>query len=132
MADWTTITETATDPDAPVTSSLLKALRDNPIAIAEGASGATRIDQPAMGTWLYTAGGVGTMAFLAIELASGSSISHGSTRAGSLLEYAGVKTGANGLSLSGVSPSGTWRLMGYLENSTGANLKVASTWIRIS
>ena len=43
MADWTTITETATDPDAPVTSSLIKALRDNPSAIAEGASGATRI-----------------------------------------------------------------------------------------
>lgn len=131
MADWTTITETATDPDAPVTSSLIKALRDNPSAIAEGASGAPRIDQPAMGTWLYTAGGIGTMAFLAIELGPSASISHGTTRAGSLLEYAGVQAGGI-LALSGVSPSGTWRLMGYVTNTSGANLKVASTWIRIS
>ena len=50
MADWTTITETATDPDAPVTSSLLKALRDNPSAIAEGASGAPRIVRSALKT----------------------------------------------------------------------------------
>lgn len=50
MADWTTITETATDPDAPVTSSLLKALRDNPSAIADGASGAPRIVRSALKT----------------------------------------------------------------------------------
>lgn len=131
MADWTTITETATDPDAPVTSTLIKALRDNPAAIAEGASGAPRINQPAMGTWLYTAGGVGTMAFLAIALPLGSSISHGSTRAGSLLEYAGV-TSSGTLTLSSVSPSGTWRLMGYVSNTSVGMMKVASMWIRIS
>ena len=50
MADWTTITETATDPDAPVTSTLIKALRDNPAAIAEGASGAPRIVRSALKT----------------------------------------------------------------------------------
>ncbi len=131
MADWTTITETATDPDAPVTSTLIKALRDNPAAIAEGASGAPRIDQPAMGTWLYTAGGIGTMAFLSIQLVPFASISHGATRAGSLLEYAGVSDSGS-LVLSGVNPSGTWRLMSYLKNSSSANIKVASTWIRIS
>lgn len=49
MADYTTLTETATDPDAPVTSGLIKALRDNPIAIAEGASGAPRIQMAAFG-----------------------------------------------------------------------------------
>ena len=131
MAEWTTITETATDPDAPVTSTLIKALRDNPAAIAEGASGAPRINQPAMGTWLYTAGGIGTMAFLAIYLGPFDSISHGATRAGSLLEYAGV-TDSGGLAMSGVNPSGTWRLMSYLKNSSSANIRVASTWIRIS
>ena len=131
MADWTTITETATDPDAPVTSTLIKALRDNPSAIAEGASGAPRIDQPAMGTWLYTAGGIGTMAFLAIRLGPFASISHGTTRAGSLLEYAGV-TDSGTLVMSGVNPSGTWRLMSYLKNSSSSNIIVAATWIRIS
>ena len=50
MADWTTITETATDPDAPVTSVLVKALRDNPQAIAEAASGAPKIVRGALKT----------------------------------------------------------------------------------
>lgn len=40
MADWRTVTDSEVDPDAPVTSNLMYALRDNPIAIAEGASGA--------------------------------------------------------------------------------------------
>lgn len=38
MADWTNISDTAVDPDAPVTSELAYAWRDNPIAIAEGAT----------------------------------------------------------------------------------------------
>lgn len=43
MADWTTIADAQVDPKAPVTSELMTALRDNPSAIAEGATGATRI-----------------------------------------------------------------------------------------
>ncbi len=43
MADWTTISDTSVDPDAPLTSQLGYAWRDNPIAIAEGATGAPRI-----------------------------------------------------------------------------------------
>ena len=43
MADWTNITDTSVDPDAPLTSQLAYAWRDNPIAIAEGASGAPRV-----------------------------------------------------------------------------------------
>lgn len=48
MADWTTIADTQVDPDAPVTSELGYAWRDNPIAIAEGASGAPRITHSAL------------------------------------------------------------------------------------
>lgn len=40
MADWTVISDTSLDPDAPLTSELAYAWRDNPIAIAEGAPGA--------------------------------------------------------------------------------------------
>lgn len=40
MADWTAIPDSVLDPDAPLTSDLAYAWRDNPIAIAEGASGA--------------------------------------------------------------------------------------------
>ena len=51
MADWTNITDTAVDPDAPLTSQLAYAWRDNPIAIAEGATGAPRIVPRAMNNW---------------------------------------------------------------------------------
>ena len=43
MADWVTITDSQVDPDAPLTSELAYAWRDNPVAIAEGAVGAPRI-----------------------------------------------------------------------------------------
>jgi hypothetical protein len=43
MADWTTISDTQVDPNAPLTSELMTALRDNPIAIAERATGAPRV-----------------------------------------------------------------------------------------
>ena len=48
MADWTTIADTQVDPNAPVTSELMTALRDNPIAIAEGAVGAPMISTAAL------------------------------------------------------------------------------------
>ena len=43
MADWTNIANTALQPGAPVRSIDGVALRDNPIAIAEGAAGAPRV-----------------------------------------------------------------------------------------
>ena len=48
MADYRTIADAEVDPDAPLTSSLGYAWRDNPIAIAEGATGAPRITQAAI------------------------------------------------------------------------------------
>lgn len=44
MADYVTITDAQVDPEAPITSELMSALRDNPIAIAEGAPGAPRVN----------------------------------------------------------------------------------------
>jgi len=49
MADWFSITDTQIDPDAPLTSQLAYAWRDNCIAIAEGASGAPRVQMAAFG-----------------------------------------------------------------------------------
>ena len=43
MADYIGITEAQSNPFAPLTSELVKQLRDNPIAIAEGAAGAPRV-----------------------------------------------------------------------------------------
>jgi hypothetical protein len=45
MADWVNIADTQLDPDAPLTSQLAYAWRDNPIAIAEGATGAPVVSQ---------------------------------------------------------------------------------------
>lgn len=47
MADYFSIPDTAIDPDAPLTSQLGYAWRDNCIAIAEGAAGAPRVRLPA-------------------------------------------------------------------------------------
>lgn len=43
MTAYTTITNAEVDQDSPVTQPLMTALRDNPLAIAEGASSAPRI-----------------------------------------------------------------------------------------
>lgn len=43
MPDFTNITNASIAPDAPVTAELMTALRDNPLAIAEGADGAPRL-----------------------------------------------------------------------------------------
>lgn len=43
MTAYTVISDTSLDPDAPITSALGYAFRNNPIAIAEGASGAPRV-----------------------------------------------------------------------------------------
>lgn len=44
MTDWTTITDSQVDPKAPVTSELMTALRDNPAALAERATGAPYVE----------------------------------------------------------------------------------------
>ena len=66
-----------------------------------------------------TLGAVGTYAFLG---ASGATISPGSTYAGSSLQYISVGADTSDSNdnigrLSGTSPSGTWRCMGYLANT---------------
>ena len=43
MTSYIVITDEETDPGAPVTSELLKKERDNPIAMAEGATGAPKV-----------------------------------------------------------------------------------------
>jgi len=50
MTTYTTIPDTDVDQDSPVTVPLMTALRDNPTAVTEGASGAPRIDGKALGT----------------------------------------------------------------------------------
>jgi hypothetical protein len=48
MADYVQILDTQIEPDAPLTSTLAAQWRDNPIAIAEGAIGAPKVDRKAL------------------------------------------------------------------------------------
>lgn len=48
MTTYTAITNGQIDQDSPITQPLMTALRDNPIALAEGASGAPRINGSAI------------------------------------------------------------------------------------
>lgn len=48
MTDWVNITDAQVDPDAPLTSEIAYAWRDNVVAMAEGALGAPRISPIAM------------------------------------------------------------------------------------
>ena len=52
MTTYTTIANGAIDQDSPVTQTLMQALRDNPIAITEGASGAPRVNYAALDMYI--------------------------------------------------------------------------------
>jgi|SRR5690554_5651501 len=153
MAAWTEILDSNLEPNAPVRSVDHIAMRDNPIAIAEGAPGAPRIagqQGPAVqnagvfdGTlgaekfqsgaderdWVLaraseaTAGAVGTYAFLTVPQSYGGG--PGGTLAGSLLRYSNVAAS------SGPTPSGTWRIMGYAETSQTVDHRT-TLFLRIS
>lgn len=69
MADWTNIADSSVDPDAPVTSELAYAFRDNPVAIAEGAVGAPRVSRLAIkSSTTSLAGNVSGQSFVNINL----------------------------------------------------------------
>lgn len=126
MTTYTAIILGQIDQDSPVTQPLVTALRDNPIAIAEGASGAPRIEDAALdatattpgAVWvtnriaLVGNGGLGTYAYL--KPTGTSTITPGSNVAGSGLEYT---DGSN--TVASPSLSGTWKCMGYSVGGTG-------------
>jgi len=137
MTTHRTIASTETDPQAPGVSALFKALADNPTAIAEGASGAPRIQDAALDTGAATAAGatwvglrivglavgvVGSHAFLAFSALT--TAAAGSTHAASGLRYSNAAGGA------GVTPSGTWRLMGQTTSASVASS--TSLFVRVS
>lgn len=147
MATWTNIGDTFLEPGKPVRSVDGLALRDNPIAISEGATGAPRIVNAAVtdgtlgaekfqtGTterdWVLarsaaaSVGAVGTLALLKNQ--SNPAVTPGSTVAGSSLVYASAAGSDNA-----TSPAGTWRAMGYAEASTEPNANRTTSFLRIS
>lgn len=140
MADWFPITDASISPDAPLTSELAFAWRDNPIAIAEGAAGAPRIADAALLTGPATAAGVTwvgrRMAFTTQAQIGGQvfaryngigSVAYSATVDGSTLtatDAAGTGSGFN-------MPSGsTWRCLGAV--TSGTNQERTTMWIRIA
>lgn len=147
MADYIAQPDTAVDPDAPVTSDLMYALRDNPIAIAEGAAGAPRIADAALNgtlagvtaagsTWVgrryagsaWNAVGSIVMARY-LAAGSGSPMNAGGTVNGSELRICA----ANGKISSTVSAlPGTWECMGYAESGNVESGLHVTNWRRLS
>lgn len=144
MTDYIAIAETEDDPEAPITSSWGKRVRNNPVAITEGAAGAPRIQTAAIANGAVTAaklatgtgerdwvlariaaaavGAVGTYAFL---YNSGSATLPGETRPASQLRYSSAAGGS-----SSGEPSGTWRCMGIM-NATNDETRT-TLWLRVS
>lgn len=143
MTTYTSIPNSSLEPGKPIRSIDGLALRDNPIAITEGASGAPKIAAAALQTganerdWVLArtaaadVGAVGTYAFLGVPFGSYATYTPGSTASGSSLRY----TGSASLTQSG-TPSGTWRCMGYtsyVSDGEGGYFVVSSSlWLRIS
>ena len=143
MADWTTIPDSSIEPGKPIRSIDGLALRDNPIAIAEGAPGAPRIEPIAAMTHQGAFGAVGIYV-VALNLST-SAIAAGATVAGSELAYPSdgnaaaspfsssvTKNSSDGTFPSGYAAlSGTWRNTGgYVDGRSyqGAGFPTTYTW----
>lgn len=150
MASWTTLPDASLEPGKPIRSIDGLALRDNPIAISEGAVGAPKIQTAALitgeqmttanvlnATAAADAGAVGTYAFLKDVTNSSTNINQGTTLTGSALRFSSLRYDSSipGWDASaGQTPSGTWRLMGFGSRDLGQSttLRYASLFLRIS
>lgn len=149
MATFTTIPDANLDPDKPARSIDALALRDNPVAIAEGDPSAPRIEDAALDstattageewvqnrTALSSAGDIGTYAFLIPKDNATATYNPGDTASGADLAYTGEYHRDDGAyekhPNSATVIAGTWRCMGYSVNQT--NTKFGATlWLRIS
>ena len=122
-----------------------RALRDNPIAIAEGASGAPRVDAIAAMSHQGVEGAVGTYTF-ARRTSGTATVGFGTTLAGSSLSPTAAATRRTGGGFTdpwdlsnGSALSGTWRCMGRAQYSfvgtatdSGKTMFGATLWLRIS
>lgn len=138
MAAYTTITDAQVDPEAPITSELMSALRDNLIAVLEGDPSAPSILSNIANT--TTGGGVGSYVFAVWLNAADGTLNIGDTVAGSQLRPAQVpyaaSPGGTVSDFSATALSGTWRCMGFAQNDARANssenIYARTVFLRIS
>lgn len=151
MTTYTAIPDASLEPGKPARSVDAILLRDNPIAITEGASGAPKIQAAALDTDSVlaaygrdvTAGEIGSFVLGHISGGSGT-YDYGSTIAGSSLHaacFGSVSTNTYPAATPSSSSfymiskstglSGTWRCMGVATlNATTDN--IISLWVRIA
>jgi len=140
LTTYTTIANTEIDQDSPVTQPLMTALRDNPLAIAEGDASAPDIGG-AVAALAY--GGIGTYVW-ATRTGTTTDVTGGSTVAGSTLiptgatktvTHSGAASAGDTTLATGTALSGTWRCMGDYDHSA-TNGSIGGTgstlWLRIS
>ena len=148
MTDYTILSNTAVGVGGLPSGATVTALRDNPLAIAEGTAGAPRVLDAALDATVTTsgtdwvlnrtavaiAGAVGTYAFME-RAGNNAGIDIGETISGSSIRYAGVdKTSSQPMDISSSStvPSGTWRCMGYIANLSDTSSERATIFLRIA
>ena len=120
---WTDIDNALVSVGALPFATTIQALRDNPIAIANGDVGAPSL---LVAVSKGAVGGIGTYAMLRIDLVSGGAdVLPGDTVAGSSLTF----VSASGGTPSG-RPSGTWRCMGAASRDAGTSGPRTSLWLR--
>jgi len=147
---WTNIDNALVSVGALPFATTIQALRDNPIAIANGDAGAPPIQPAALPVSTVadrianqSAGGIGTYVFARSTTAS--NVVFGSTRAGSQLvptsAVFSVSASQSTAQFSvGSALSGTWRCMGFYDHTEtggGGELPLttifgATLWLRIS
>jgi hypothetical protein len=161
MADWTTLSNTAVGVGGLPSGATITALRDNPIAIAEGAVGAPRVVDGALDTTVLTAGVNWVLNRNAVVLAeakgteivawngSATDIAINGTIAGSSLYYNVNVTALNPFStlvqssfspiptnLNGLPLTGTWRARtacpGKYQDGSSNWQFTPTMWLRIS
>lgn len=144
MPDYTVIPDATVDPDAPITSELMYRLRDNPLGMFEGASGAPKLQDAALATGAATAAGstwvgrrmanlpqtaVGAyiMAILVARTGLNPPITFGTQVSGSDLRYSDA---SNAPQPSAATIPGNWACCGYVGGATGGGL--TTLWQRVS
>lgn len=156
MATWTNIPDSVLEPGKPARSVDALALRDNPVAIAEGAAGAPKVTEQAMAVNSIHGNRIrsGTVTNTQIANMSAGKLNSGTvpgarmpTGLGGVGTYALLLGGASistggttaGSNLfyssaagggSATQPGGTWRKMGH--SAAGTPEEGTTVWVRIS
>lgn len=128
MATYTAITDTETGFEKPVTISLMRRLRDNPLAIQQGDATAPNIMVGVVAK--STSGSIGTYAFcIRVEAGGTATVTAGTSYAGSELRFSDADS-----QTGGATPSGTWRAAGSAGTKTSGatSYSYATLFFRVS